>query len=58
LNYDQIIIERVDGNAFPENIYIGVFASTYAQYELSFDYTHQPSFNAELEKAVRIAENT
>jgi hypothetical protein len=58
MKYDQIIIERKDGEAFPNNVYIGVFASSYAQYELSFEYTHQPNFNVELEKAIKIAEFT
>jgi hypothetical protein len=34
-----------------------VFASSYAQYELSFAYTNQPNFNEALDSATKIAEN-
>ena len=57
MNYDQVIITRTEGQRFPQNIFIGIFGSTYCQYELSFETTHQPSFNADLEKAVKVAEN-
>jgi hypothetical protein len=57
MRFDQIIIEKKDDETtFPTNIYIGVFASSYAQYELSFEYTHQATFSERLINAQRLGE--
>lgn len=57
LNYDQVIIVPLEGlDVFNKPIYFSVFAGTYTQYEVSFEYTFMPEYNALLETARPLGE--
>jgi hypothetical protein len=55
--YDEIVIVPIDGeDVFNSPIYFSVFARTYVQYEVSFEYTFIPDYDILLENAIELSE--
>ena len=52
MRYDQIVFTtEIQNDVFQKSIYFSVFAETYCQYEITFEYTFLPEYNQLLDKA-------
>jgi len=56
---DQVVIENLGGQVnFDRPIYFSVYGNSYSEVKIVFEYTYAPYYDAELDKAVAIADNS